>query len=145
MDALKFWDEFDFLSNFYSVKVYYEDIDYPTVEHAYQAAKTLDIKERRKIRNAAGPGVAKKIGQTVKIRDDWEDVKIGIMDDLVRQKFERQSLRNKLLEIDGQIVEGNFWGDTFWGVCKGKGRNELGKILMKIRDEINGNYIAIGA
>lgn len=135
MDALEFKGPTEFMSNFYPANVVFDGIEYPTVEHAYQAAKTFDMKERQKILNATGPGVAKKIGQTVTIRDDWEQVKIDIMDDLVHQKFENRQLRKKLLLYTGQIVEGNFWGDVFWGVCRGKGRNELGKILMKVRDE----------
>lgn len=136
MDVLEFKDEFEFLSNFYPAVVKFDRETYPTVEHAYQAAKTFDLEEQKKIRQATGPGVAKKLGQKVTMRQDWENVKISIMDDLVWQKFLDPTLRKRLLTINGQIVEGNFWGDRFWGVCKGEGRNELGKILMKVRDEI---------
>jgi ribA/ribD-fused uncharacterized protein len=140
MDVLEFKGDYEFLSNFYPSKVYYEGAQYPTVEHAYQAAKTNDLSQREKILKASGPGGAKKIGQSVAMRKDWEDVKIKIMKDLVRQKFENRRLRINLLGIDGIIQEGNFWGDTFWGICKGKGRNELGIILMSIRSELRNKY-----
>lgn len=136
MDVLEFKGETAFLSNFYPAVVLLDGVEYPTVEHAYQAAKTLDLEIRKKFLQTSGPGGAKKLGQTIKIRDDWENAKIGIMDDLVRQKFQNRRLKRLLSNCTGQIVEGNFWGDTFWGVCKGQGRNELGKILMKIRDEL---------
>lgn len=135
-DILEFKGQYDFLSNFYPAVVRLDHNEYPTVEHAYQAAKTLDSKERRLIRVAPTPGTAKRLGRKATIRKDWKDIKIDIMDDLCWQKFEDPTLQAKLLAINGQIIEGNYWGDTFWGVCKGVGRNELGKILMNIRNEI---------
>ena len=66
------------------------------------------------------------------------------METLVREKFSHnKDLKEMLLETgDAIIEEGNDWNDTFWGVCNGKGENHLGKILMKIREELrNGNNI----
>src|SRR5690606_21767015 len=104
----------------------------------YQAAKTFSIEEREQIRNAFSPAKAKKIGRSVTLREDWENIKIDIMTDLVRQKFNISSFKEKLLATkDAELIEGNWWGDTFWGVCKGVGKNNLGKILMEIRKEIN--------
>ena len=136
-----FTKEYAFLSNFYPSKVIYEGIEYDTIEHAYQAAKTLNPSEREFVRMQTTPGRAKRIGQKVHIREDWEDVKIGVMLDLIRQKFKNElRLKNKLLATGTEkLVEGNTWGDTFWVICNGIGFNNLGKILMKVRNELNGN------
>jgi hypothetical protein len=129
--------EFRFLSNFYASKVMLDDIEFPTVEHAFQAAKTLDIEERLTIKEASTPGVAKIMGRHVTLRADWEEIKISVMENLVRQKFQDAILRERLLSTGHQIlVEGNTWHDTFWGVYNNVGANNLGKILMKIRAEI---------
>ena len=89
------------------------------------------------VRYAESPGIAKKMGRSLQIRPDWEDVKLNIMEDLVRLKFTTHSgLRKKLLRTgDAELIEGNWWGDQFWGVSKGYGENHLGKILMKVRDD----------
>ena len=109
------------------------------VAENYQAAKTEDSAQRRRIRESQKPGDAKRSGQKVKMRTDWEQIKFGVMEDLVRQKFTKhKELREKLLATgDVYLEEGNSWGDIFWGTCKGKGLNHLGKILMKVREEIS--------
>ncbi len=139
MAIKEFQGEHRFLSNFWPAEVELDGIKYPTIEHAYQAAKTLDEERRKVIQAQTTPGEAKRAGRKVKIRPDWEDVKIGIMLDLVRQKFTNNvKLRNRLLATgDEELIEGNTWGDTFWGRCKGIGQNNLGKILMKIRKELS--------
>jgi hypothetical protein len=110
---------------------------YPTVEHAFQAAKTHNKAKRKEIAKLKSPGEAKRAGKALELREDWEYVKVAIMVELVRAKFEIPVLRRRLLETgDRQLIEGNHWGDTFWGVCKGEGENWLGRILMLIRDEI---------
>ena len=133
-----FSGEFHFLSNFHTSYILYDGIVWPTVEHAYQAMKTLDENQRMNILEANSPGEAKKLGRCVTMRVDWDDIKLEIMEELVREKFEsKPKLAEKLLATeDIEIVEGNTWGDKFWGVCNGEGENHLGKILMKIRDEI---------
>lgn len=130
--------KYDFLSNFHPSLIVWQGLSYPTVEHAYQAAKTLDTAASERIRLARSPGTAKRLGQSVKLRSDWESVKIQVMHDLVREKFlTSATLRKKLLATgDAELIEGNTWNDTFWGVCKGVGRNELGKVLMKVRAEL---------
>lgn len=134
----KFRGPYRFLSNFYSAKVTLCGETYPTVEHAFQAAKTLNCASRRMIRDCAAPGAAKRLGQCVKLRGDWEEVKVGIMTGLILQKFsEYGGLRKKLLATgDRMLIEENEWGDRFWGVCRGSGENHLGKILMKVRQEL---------
>lgn len=138
-------DEFSgvygFLSNFHPADVYLDGVRYPTVEHAFQAAKVIQIgfiaDYRASVLAAQTAGQAKRFGQTAKLRPDWELVKISVMENLLRQKFERGTvLHRRLLNTHpAQLVEGNWWHDMFWGMYRGKGRNELGKLLMKIRDE----------
>jgi ribA/ribD-fused uncharacterized protein len=131
-----FRDEYFFLSNFYPVEIKLDGIVYPNAEAAFQAQKTLDDEERRKFSMLKNPVQAKRLGRKVKLRDDWEEVKLDIMTEIVSQKFlQHPHLIEMLLQTgDEELVEGNKWGDRFWGVCKGKGENHLGKILMKIRD-----------
>lgn len=131
-----FRDEYFFLSNFYPVEIKLDGIVYPNAESAFQAQKTLDVEERRKFSMLKNPVQAKRLGRKVKLRDDWEEVKLDIMTEVVSQKFlQHPHLIEMLLQTgDEELVEGNKWGDRFWGVCKDKGENHLGKILMKIRD-----------
>jgi predicted NAD-dependent protein-ADP-ribosyltransferase YbiA (DUF1768 family) len=77
-------------------------------------------------------------GQKVTLRKDWEGVKIQVMRDVLRLKFANPGLRDRLLETgDRELIEGNTWGDTFWGVCRGSGKNWLGQLLMELRGELS--------
>lgn len=130
----KYW----FLSNFFPSTVAMGNITFPTVEHAYQAAKTIDREQKLKIAQLATPAQAKRAGKKLEIRLDWESIKLQVMEDCVKHKFTRHpELRDDLLRTnDDYLEEGNWWGDCFWGVCRGVGENNLGKILMKIRTEL---------
>lgn len=140
MAIRRFYERYRFLSNFHPAPVVYDGYEYDSTEHAFVAAKTLDPEERAKIRAIKKPGAAKRAGRKLKLRDDWEDVKVNIMAELVLQKFARHpKLRDMLLETgDEELVEGNTWHDYFWGVCNGKGKNMLGKILMRVRELLKG-------
>ncbi len=144
-DVLTFRGRFGFLSNFSSSVVYLDGRPYSTVEHAYQAAKTLDLEQRVVIQQAARtPIEAKSWGKTVPLREDWEGIKLEVMEMLLRQKFSDPQLFTKLLDTgNGMLVEGNSWHDNFWGACScsrcgGAGRNHLGRLLMNIRTEWSG-------
>lgn len=130
----EFQGEFRFLSNFWPCVIEFEGIKFPSVEHAYQAAKTLDIKERQRIAKLFTPGKAKRAGKELKIRPDWEEIKIPIMRELLMKKFSHRELMFRLKKTEGELIEGNEWGDIFWGICRGQGENHLGKLLMEIRD-----------
>lgn len=141
-----FKDEYRFLSNFYHVAagVMYEGVKFPTVEHAYQAAKAFfaSPKRNRKILYAYAalptPGMAKALGEIVPVAAEWQAAKVAIMRDLLSQKFNDPVLRRLLLSTkDCELIEGNTWGDIFWGVCDGAGENNLGKLLMELRTEIS--------
>lgn len=138
MDKIdEFKGDFRFLSNFSPVEVKYDGNVYKSVEHAYQAAKTLDDNIRKTIREAETAGKAKKIGKNIPLREDWNDVKIDIMESLLREKFSKQLFKQLLKNTgDAELIEGNTWGDEFWGVYNNYGHNHLGKLLMKIRNEL---------
>lgn len=155
-----------FLSNFYVTPVNLNNKTYPTVEHAYQAAKFFDfdwgtisqeakneIREALKLRGYAEDVIynsdlfsdTRMVAGSIKIIADilrkygyvdkeWEDKRIKIMIDLLVQKFGTKDMLSKLEDTNGkELIEGNPWKDTLWGVCEGKGRNILGIILMEIR------------
>ena len=71
------------------------------------------------------------------MRDDWSFHKLGIMREIVRKKFLHKNLADRLLDTwDAELIEGNNWGDQYWGVCRGQGQNHLGRILMDIRESL---------
>jgi ribA/ribD-fused uncharacterized protein len=123
-----------FLGNFYECYVEMDGIIYPTVEHAFQAAKTFDRNDRERIREANSPRQAKRVGRSVSLRSDWDNVRVDVMKELLLKKFETSELRKQLLATrDAQLVSG---GDSFWGMVDGMGLNQLGKLLMEIRSEL---------
>lgn len=140
-----FRDTYDFLSNFYPVKIEYSGLTYQNAEAVFQAQKCLSDEERAEFCELPA-NTAKRVGRQVKLRDDWEDVKIQLMEEIVRAKFAQNSeLAKKLISTDDiPLIEGNTWGDKFWGVDirTGQGENNLGKILMKIRAEIKAKKLA---
>ncbi len=133
----RFFGQYRWLSNFWLVDVVLDGITYPSVENAYQAAKCLYEEDRERFRTCA-PGYAKKLGRKIVIRDDWMDIRVTVMRALLAQKFTPDTeLAKSLLDTgDRELVEGNTWGDRFWGVCYGQGENVLGKLLMEIRAEL---------
>jgi ribA/ribD-fused uncharacterized protein len=137
-----FTGEYRWLSNFWPCCVVFDGITYPSVEHAYQAAKTVDTIERCKIAIAPTPGDAKRFGKKITLREDWDEVKLDIMSDLLEQKFSNSELKRKLLHTKWiMLVELNHWHDNFWGSCDCNkcvqasipSENNLGKLLMKLR------------
>jgi ribA/ribD-fused uncharacterized protein len=134
----RFCDEMGFLSNFYPSPIEVCDTLFPTVEHAYQWFKTTNPMYRELILNARLPGMAKRLGKEAPLRKNWDSLKLSVMRDLVTLKFSDPEFAGFLICTgDAELIEGNYWGDEFWGQCNGIGANHLGKILMKIRDNIN--------
>lgn len=129
-----FRGEYAFLSNFYKCDILYNGILYPSAEHAFQAAKCIDDNMKKYIASQETPALAKREGRKVKMRPDWHSVKIDVMREILKIKFSDPTLR-KMINDTGEImlVEDNSWGDEFWGVYCGKGKNWLGKVLMEIR------------
>jgi ribA/ribD-fused uncharacterized protein len=135
----RFEGDYEFLSNFYYCILNYEGITFEHSEAAYQASKTLDM-DIRKSFTFLTPGKAKREGKKIKSRENWDIIKLRIMEDIVRAKFNQNpEIKRRLIETnDAILIEGNDWDDHFWGVCDGNGENHLGKILMKIRSDYNG-------
>jgi ribA/ribD-fused uncharacterized protein len=126
-----------FLSNFYTCEVAFEGIVYKSSEHAYVAAKTTDHNIRAYVASQSTPGAAKKVGRSIPLRENWNDDRVHYMRIILESKFSDYELRDQLNATKGcELIEGNTWGDTFWGQCNGKGQNNLGKLLMSIRDDI---------
>lgn len=151
-NIIGFFGPYRWLSNFWQADVYYESIRYPSTEHAYQAAKVKEYGQRQRFstrpkmldletqqRWVDAPiltaGEAKKRAHNLPIRDDWEHVKYDVMMAVVFDKFFRnRDLRDQLLATGNKhLEEANSWNDVCWGVCRGKGKNALGQILMNIR------------
>jgi ribA/ribD-fused uncharacterized protein len=120
-----------FLSNFYI------EPDGTCVEVEYQMSKCVYSGDMDKFIGLF-PGQAKRLGRKIKIRPDWNEIKLEVMRELVSKKFKDHPYLARMLVLTAgrTLTEGNTWGDTFWGVCGGKGENNLGKILMKVREEI---------
>jgi ribA/ribD-fused uncharacterized protein len=140
---IEFEEKYAFLSNFYPSPFTHDGIEYPTVEHFFQAAKTLDIQERKAIAAAKTPGLAKRMGRSVQLRPDWEKVKAYYMELGLCLKFANKDLAEKLLATgDEELIEGNWWHDNIWGSCMCDkcinipGRNMLGILLMDLRKKL---------
>jgi N-glycosidase YbiA len=135
----KFDGEFRWLSNFSPHPVRWNStLTFPTVEHGFVFFKTRDPRMRELILECPTPGKVKRMGRNLELREDWEDIKVHIMHQLVFRKFtQHKDLRRLLIHTGDQpLIEGNHWGDTFWGVCNGVGQNMLGIILMDVRNHL---------
>lgn len=136
MDISEFQGEYRWLSNFWPCPIIYDGMVFNSVEAAYQAAKAESDEVRREF-ECLSAKEAKKKGQTIEIRPNWNEVKDKTMYEICRNKFDQNpELKEKLLATgETKLIEGNDWGDTYWGVCNGEGKNMLGKTLMRLRSE----------
>jgi ribA/ribD-fused uncharacterized protein len=140
MNLPAFRGHWAFLSNFHPIHIHYNGVWYRTAEHAYQAQKAVFKSDHDVIAGAATPSEAKRYARRIALRRDWEQVKDQIMLDILRAKFSDPGMAARLLETgDQELVEFNYWNDTYWGVCNGVGQNKLGKLLMKVRSELRFN------
>ena len=138
--------DYGFLSNFHEAPFELWGKTWPTVEHAFQAAKCTDPQEAENIRCTATPSKAKKLGRTAKMRGDWDQVKDDVMFEAVYAKFSQNPDLAEALDNTGDavLVEGTRWHDNIWGQCwcgcsPEGGENRLGQILMTVRDELREN------
>lgn len=143
----EFRGEYGFLSNMYKTQVMYRDTIFSSAEHAYVAAKNFKYKD--KVLEISRPGEVKRFGRTFPCRPDWDDIKFDTMAEIVKDKFNRNKSLSSLLLKTGNavLIEGNWWHDNYWGNCfceKCKnipGKNNLGVILMNVRDELRERFI----
>ena len=126
-----------FLSNFYPHPFVFQGREYPTAEHAFQAAKCVDAAEAERVRQAATPSAAKQVGRRVQLRQGWNDIRVDVMREVLEAKFADPDLRARLVATGtDELVEENTWNDRFWGRSRGVGKNVLGRLLMDLRDSL---------
>ena len=136
----RFDGKYFFLSNFSPSPFRVDYVLFPTMEHYFQANKADNQNDYLHIAYAPTPGEAKRLGRKIQLRPDWEEIKDNVMLTGLRKKFADPELRSFLMSTgDEELIEGNYWGDTHWGVCTGVGQNKLGKLLMQVREEIKNN------
>ena len=135
----EFIDAYAFLSNFYHSPVKYRNLIYLNAEAAFQAQKESCEKDKEQY-TRMNPAQAKLVGRNCNLREDWEEIKEQTMYEIVKAKFTQNEALARLLLATGDayLEEGNWWHDTTWGVCNGVGQNKLGKIRMRVREELDG-------
>lgn len=129
-----FFGDYRYLSNFHECPVYFEGLLYPSTENAYQAAKCVDVSQRVAFVDIS-PKDSKKLGRQINVRKNWEQIKFDVMGIVLLDKFYRNiNIRRMLLETGTKYLEEtNHWKDRYWGVCDGVGDNNLGRLLMQVR------------
>lgn len=133
----EFQGEYRWLSNFAPCEITIFGRKYKSTEAAYQAMKTI-VPEERIPFEAMNAAQAKKAGRKLTLRTDWDAIKLDVMTVVTAQKYHQEPYQSLLLATgDQKIIEGNYWNDTYWGVCRGVGENNLGKIIMEMRDILN--------
>lgn len=133
-----FTGQHQFLSNFYPCKIQVFGLEFLNSEAAFQSQKFLD-KDAQLQFCCIDASTAKHLGHSRqwRLRSDWEQVKVTIMKQVLQAKFSDPILGRLLVDTYPQkLVEGNTWGDTYWGVCDGVGHNMLGRLLMKTREKL---------
>lgn len=137
----KFKDKYSFLSNFYATMLRVGNRNWPSSEHYFQAMKTTDLQLQESIRTSETKR-AKQLGRKIPIRKDWEEIKEKVMLRILRIKFSKPHLKNRLIDTgEEELIEGNWWHDNYWGDCycdkckSKKGLNRLGILLMQVRKE----------
>lgn len=135
----EFQGEYRWLSNFWPCKITLDGMTYNSVEHAYMSAKSDDIEWKKFCQSTYSLGQVKKASRSLRVKDNWNDIKLQVMKECIDQKFSQEPLKSMLINTgDIHIQEGNMWNDKFWGVClkTGKGENFLGKIIMQKRNKL---------
>lgn len=140
----RFDGDFHFLSNFEMWSLKYKDMVFRSSEHAYQSEKSTSPGYRLYVQNQLTAGSAKQLGRRAQLRPDWEEIKVGVMEAILKEKFSHPELKRRLLATgDAVLIEGNWWHDNFWGnctcerrECQPPGENMLGQLLMKLRGEL---------
>jgi ribA/ribD-fused uncharacterized protein len=143
MNAInEFTGENAFLSNFFPCKITHKELEFQCSEALYMAHKSGNNEDFAKFAPLNGKE-SKKLGKTVNLQPNWENIKMSVMKEVLMAKFtQNQDLKEKLLATGNlTLIEGNWWGDKFWGVCRGEGENQLGKLLMEVRKELSNGTV----
>ena len=132
-----FFGEYRFLSNFWPCQIVYKGFTFQSSEALFMAHKSGLEEDFEKFSKFIKPGDAKRAGKQVQLRSDWDQIKFDVMEKVLRLKFEQNpDLMEKLLATgDTYLEETNHWKDLCWGVCEGLGENNLGKLLMRLREK----------
>lgn len=135
--------DFRWLSNYEVSPIVFENWIVPTAEHLYHMLKTSSKEEREDIMSDPNPIMAKRKGQKVTLRLGWDSIKNDVMEYVLRLKFAKGSKLAEKLKVTypRDLVETNWWHDNFFGTClcstcNDKGLNNLGILLMKIREDL---------
>ena len=141
---LGFFKEYRFLSNFHCAPLTVEGITYQNAEAAYMAQKSEDPAVKALFTSLQGKD-AKQLGRRIALRPDWDTYRHVAMYNVLCAKFTQNvDLAQKLLSTGQKYLEEtNSWGDTYWGVCNGKGQNWLGRTLMRIRSELQDGTLQV--
>jgi len=133
----EFRGQYFFLSNFYETEVTYRGLTFQNSEAAFQSMKCSQLEQKIKFCTMS-PSKAKSRGRSVKLTPVWENIKDSVMYEVVKAKFEQHEDLKRLLLATGNepLEEGNQHGDDIWGTVNGVGENKLGKILMRVREEL---------
>lgn len=136
----EFKGEYSWLSNFTNCKINYQGKEYPSVEHAYMSAK-CDAEEWKTICQDASihASIIKKESRNIPLVSNWENIKLEVMYECLKEKYSQEPFKTKLLKTgEATIIEGNWWGDMYWGVClkTQAGENKLGLLIMLIRNQL---------
>lgn len=137
-DITEFRGEFSWLSNFFPIKIEYDEIVYPSVENAYQAGKLINKKDREMFIDIS-PGKAKKLWRNYPTYNLTEEFRLNLMYQLLSIKFNQEPFKSLLIATDNcNIIEKNYWGDMFFGYClkTNQGKNHLGQMIMNIREKL---------
>ncbi len=136
----EFQREYRWLSNFAPVKIILDDVEYPSVEHAYMSAKSNNKVWKSFCSNPnITAGQVKRESKNIELILGWNTIKLSVMEECIKQKFAQDPYKSKLLKTGNErIQEGNYWNDRFWGVClkTNRGKNHLGRLIMNIRNTL---------
>jgi ribA/ribD-fused uncharacterized protein len=137
---LQFREEYNWLSNFFPCDITVDGKKFPSVEHAYMSFKNSSEDWQSKCMDKSiKAGQIKRLSREIELVEGWDGMKVSVMRKCLEAKFRIPAFRNKLIETgDSYIAEGNWWGDYFWGVDSETqvGENNLGKLLMEIRERV---------
>jgi ribA/ribD-fused uncharacterized protein len=137
----EFQGEYRWLSNFVKCEINFDNFKFQSVEHAYQSTKSDDIEWKSFCSNSkTTSGEVKKASHKITIVKNWKEIRYEIMKQLLNQKFSQEPFKTLLKNTGTEYIqEGNYWNDVYWGFClkKNIGENNLGKLIMSIRDEFD--------